>query len=167
MRESTRIREAFFTDFAERIQALESPIPIQLSGGFRSRTGMADAVASGVCQLVGLGRAAVIEPSLPKDILLNPAMADDAAFAQPHVVRGQWLVRWIPAKVVGGSLPLRYFYWNMRRLGNGLKSDPYASIPWVVFTDVVSHVRSLAGGFAAKMGQWLPGAMTRQGVKTD
>ena len=34
--ESTRIREAFFTEFAEKIQALNSKVPIQLSGGMSS-----------------------------------------------------------------------------------------------------------------------------------
>lgn len=33
LRSSTRIREAYFTDFAEKVQALNSPVPIQLSGG--------------------------------------------------------------------------------------------------------------------------------------
>ena len=33
MSESTRIREAYFTEFAERVQALNSKVPIQLSGG--------------------------------------------------------------------------------------------------------------------------------------
>ena len=167
MRESTRIREAFFTDFAERVQQISSPVPVQLSGGFRSRTGMADAVASGVCDLVGLGRAAVLEPSIPKDILLNEDMPDDLAFAEPHIVRGQWLARMIPVKVVGGGLALQFFYWNMRRLGNGLKSDPDASIPWMIFSETVGLVMSKLSGFAESVGAWLPGVMTRQSVKTD
>ena len=33
MSESTRIREAYFTEFAERVQGLNSKVPIQLSGG--------------------------------------------------------------------------------------------------------------------------------------
>lgn len=32
--DSTRIREGFFTEFAERVQGLNSPFPIQFSGGF-------------------------------------------------------------------------------------------------------------------------------------
>ncbi|MCJ1294979.1 hypothetical protein MMC34_006539 [Xylographa carneopallida] len=98
MSESTRIREAYFTDFAEKVQALHSRVPIQLSGGFRSRTGMADALASQTCQLLGLGRTAVLDPSIPRSLLLNPAIPDDAAFAPSHLVRGQWLANWIPVK---------------------------------------------------------------------
>jgi hypothetical protein len=67
-------------------------------------------VASGVYDFVGLGSAAVIEPSLPKDTLLNPDLPDDIATALPHIVRGQWLARWIPVKVVGSGLAIQFFY---------------------------------------------------------
>lgn len=97
-RESTRIREAYFTDFAERVQGLNSIVPIQLSGGtfinlewlrkpsedfigFRSRTGMADAIDSGICSLIGLGRSVVLQPDLPVAVLLNPSVSDDEALA--------------------------------------------------------------------------------------
>jgi hypothetical protein len=55
-------------------------------------------VASGVYDFVGLGNAAVIEPSLLKDTLLNPDLPDDIAIALPYIVRGQWLAKWIPVK---------------------------------------------------------------------
>lgn len=130
--ESTRIREGFFTEFAEKVQGLKSPIPIQLSGGFRSRTGMADAVDSGVCQLVGLGRAAVLEPELPRKLLLNTDYDDDLAFGISHQIRGLWFGKMFPAKIIGGSFGIQFFYYNMRRLGHGMSSDPNASVPWVV-----------------------------------
>jgi 2,4-dienoyl-CoA reductase-like NADH-dependent reductase (Old Yellow Enzyme family) len=130
--ESTRIREGFFTDFAEKVQALNSPIPIQLSGGFRSRTGMADAIDSGACQLVGLGRAAVLEPELPRKLLLNPHYDDSLAFGMSHQVRGLWFGKMFPAKIIGGGFGIQFFYYNMRRLGHGMSSDPNVSVPWVV-----------------------------------
>ena len=37
MAEATRIREAYFTDFAEKVQKLDSKVPIQLSGGLSSK----------------------------------------------------------------------------------------------------------------------------------
>ncbi|KAK3067303.1 hypothetical protein LTS18_001193, partial [Coniosporium uncinatum] len=82
---TTRIREAYFTEFAEKVKALGSKVPIQLSGGFRSRTGMADALAGGECQLIGLGRAAVLEPELPIKVLLNEEYDDDGALAKSHI----------------------------------------------------------------------------------
>ncbi len=107
MKESTRIREAFYTDFAEKAKAMDSSVPVQLSGGFRSRTGMADAIYSGACDMIGLGRAAVLEPELPRAVLLNPAYDDKGSVAISHIIRGQWFQRLIPAKVVGSSLGIQ------------------------------------------------------------
>lgn len=162
-RESTRIREAFFTDFAERVQGLDCKVPIQLSGGFRTRNGMADAIDSSVCDLVGLGCAAVLEPFLPRDVLLNPDVPDDTALALPHMVRGQWLARLVSVTVVGARLPIEFFYWNMRRLGAGLKSDPYASIPLVVAENIFGALSSATLTIGEKLIAYLPGF--KQSVK--
>lgn len=166
-RASTRIREAFFTDFAERVQTLNSPTPIQLSGGFRSRNGMADAIESSTCQLIGLGRTAVLEPSLPRDILLNPHVPDDAALAQSHMVRGLWLTCIVPVRVVGDGLGIQFFYWNMRRLAAGLKSDPYASIPYVLLLNALGALHSTIGGIGAVAWRYLLEALTMQKVRTE
>lgn len=113
MRESTRIREAFFTDFAEKVMAMPSEVPVQLSGGFRSRTGMADALYSGACDMIGLGRASVLEPDLPRKVLLNPEYDDDGSVARSHIVKGQWFARMIPVKVIGAGLPVQFFYYQV------------------------------------------------------
>ena len=154
-KQSTRIREAYFTEFAERVAAIKSNVPVQLSGGFRSRIGMADAIESGACQLIGLGRTAVLEPSLPRETLLNPEVPDDHGLALPHVVRGLWLANMIPAKVIGGGLGIEFFYWNMRRLGRGLKSDPYASVPYVVCLNILEKVQGLLSGMTQGAAAWL------------
>lgn len=103
---------------------------------------MADAIDSGVCSLVGLGRSVVLQPDLPKTILLNPAVPDEQAFAQSHIVKGQWFANIIPVKVVGAGLAIQFFYYNMRRLGNGLKSDPNASFPYIIYQGFLETVRS-------------------------
>jgi 2,4-dienoyl-CoA reductase-like NADH-dependent reductase (Old Yellow Enzyme family) len=53
---------------------------------------MADAIDSGACQLIGLGRTTVLEPSVPRDILLNPDLSDDEALALPRQIGGLWLM---------------------------------------------------------------------------
>ena len=88
---------------------------------------MADAIDSGICSLIGLGRSVVLQPDLPETVLLNPSVSDDEALAVPHIVKGQWFANMIPVKVVGSGLAIQFFYHNMRRLGHGLKSDPDAS----------------------------------------
>ena len=39
--------------------------------------------------LIGLGRSAVLQPDLPRAILLNPLVPDEDGFAQSHIVKGQ------------------------------------------------------------------------------
>src|SRR5699024_3742714 len=52
---STRAREAYFLDYAETVRELAAGIPLAVTGGFRTRAGMAGAVESGACDIVGLG----------------------------------------------------------------------------------------------------------------
>jgi len=160
-KESTRIREAFYTAFAEKVQAMQEErkrlghphIPIQLSGGYRSRVGMADGIESGVTDLIGLGRAAVLEPELPRDKILNANVSDEDAFGISFQLKGQWLPAMIPAKVVGASIGIEFFYHNMRRLGNGLSSDPNLSLPMMVFKDTLTQLSSTLSSFVAGLFQ--------------
>ena len=171
-RTSTRIREAAFVEFAERLEKLHPKIPIQLSGGFRSRAGMCDAIESGACQLIGLGRTAVLQPSVPKDILLNPDLSDDDALALPHQIRGLWFTKLIPAKVVGSGLGIGFFYYNMRRMGHGLMSDPYASVPWVVCMNTFELLQGVLSGIGQSLRDRLPDGLqellsSRMDIKAD
>ena len=68
VRESTRQREAFFLAYAEQIRQ-RVKVPLMVTGGFRSAQGMAEAVADGATDLVGLARPLVVEPDLPNRIL--------------------------------------------------------------------------------------------------
>lgn len=151
IKESTRIREAYFTEFAERVARIQGKkCPLQLSGGFRSRTGMADAIASGACDLIGLGRSAVLEPEIPLK-LLNESVSDEEALARPHIVRGQWLSNMIPIKAVGSGLPIQFFYFNMKRLGKGLKADPDKSIPGIVLCAIGDAMTGAVSGLLTKL----------------
>jgi 2,4-dienoyl-CoA reductase-like NADH-dependent reductase (Old Yellow Enzyme family) len=58
-------RGPYFIEFAKRARAITSK-PLMLTGGFKTRAQAEDAVRSGVVDVVGLARALVLEPSLPK-----------------------------------------------------------------------------------------------------
>jgi len=151
IKESTRIRECYFTEFAERVARIGgTKCPLQLSGGFRSRNGMADAISSGACDLIGLGRTAILQPNIPKDLLLNEAIPDEKALAKPHIVKGQWLSNMIPIKVVGSGLPIQFFYFNMKRLGNGLSCDPDKSILGILVAGIVEKIGSVLRNVAER-----------------
>ncbi len=67
-RQSTRDREAYFLDYAQRIRTVVAT-PILLTGGMRSRTVMDAALASGDVDLIGLGRPMTHTPDLPAKLL--------------------------------------------------------------------------------------------------
>jgi 2,4-dienoyl-CoA reductase-like NADH-dependent reductase (Old Yellow Enzyme family) len=58
-------RGPYFLEFAKRARAVTTK-PLMLTGGFKTRAQAEDAVASGAVDIVGLARALVLEPTLPK-----------------------------------------------------------------------------------------------------
>jgi 2,4-dienoyl-CoA reductase-like NADH-dependent reductase (Old Yellow Enzyme family) len=69
LKDSTRRREAYFLAYAERVRAEFPDLPLMLTGGFRTRDGMTDAIGSGAVDVVGLGRPLTVEPDLPTGLL--------------------------------------------------------------------------------------------------
>ncbi len=55
---STIQREAFFLDFAKIIREQFPDLVLMVTGGFRTRGAMEEAVATGACDLIGLARPA-------------------------------------------------------------------------------------------------------------
>jgi len=67
-RDSTVRREAYFLEYARLIKQA-APVPIMLTGGFRTRAGMEAALAEGACDVIGLGRPMCVDTDLPNRLL--------------------------------------------------------------------------------------------------
>jgi 2,4-dienoyl-CoA reductase-like NADH-dependent reductase (Old Yellow Enzyme family) len=65
-------REAYFLAEAERLRA-SVKTPLMVTGGFRTAHGMAAALASGACDIVGLARPLCIQPDGPARLIADPA----------------------------------------------------------------------------------------------
>lgn len=70
-RDSTKKREAYFLKYAEQIRKAAPKIPLMLTGGFRSKSGMEDALESGAVDVLGLARPFCIHPNFPRDLRLG------------------------------------------------------------------------------------------------
>ncbi|MFS1511413.1 NADH:flavin oxidoreductase/NADH oxidase family protein [Chengkuizengella sp. SCS-71B] len=68
IKESTKKREAYFLDFAEKLRQSVN-IPLLVTGGFRSKEGMENALHSEATDFIGLARPFAVSPDLPN--LLN------------------------------------------------------------------------------------------------
>jgi 2,4-dienoyl-CoA reductase-like NADH-dependent reductase (Old Yellow Enzyme family) len=110
-RDSTKAREAFFLDFAERF-ASELSIPLMLSGGFRSRQGMIDALEGGAVDIVGLARPISHDPGFPRRILDGTT---EASTTKPQAIGHQ---------AIDGLLNSAWHQQQIARLGRGRKVRP-------------------------------------------
>lgn len=68
LRKSTVIREAYFIDYADSIRKV-SKIPLMVTGGFRSRSAMDQALEEGHCDVIGIGRPLCGDPEAPRKLM--------------------------------------------------------------------------------------------------
>jgi 2,4-dienoyl-CoA reductase-like NADH-dependent reductase (Old Yellow Enzyme family) len=108
---SSRQREAYFLDYAEKVRTVAT-MPLLLTGGFRSAAAMRAAVRSGAVDAIGLARPLAIEPDLPARIL--DGTADRAATAVPRV----------GIKMLDSLLQSAWFGQQLRRMASGRDPDP-------------------------------------------
>ncbi|KAF2029005.1 FMN-linked oxidoreductase [Setomelanomma holmii] len=91
-RESTKKREAFFLEFAEKITPSLSKTRTYITGGLKSASAMVDALNT--VDGVGLARPVCLEPELPRQIIageVNAAidqLTDDNDFGMTNVAAG-------------------------------------------------------------------------------
>lgn len=71
-RESSQRREAYFLDYAEQVRTRVKTMPLMVTGGFRTRAGMMEALGEGI-DLIGMGRPLCVEPDLPQRLLSGEA----------------------------------------------------------------------------------------------
>ena len=70
-KESTRKREAYFLDYAEKTREFVKT-PLVVTGGFRSGPAMLQALRSGVTDMIGMARPLAVEPDFPVNLLDDP-----------------------------------------------------------------------------------------------
>ncbi|MGW7426179.1 NADH:flavin oxidoreductase/NADH oxidase family protein [Streptomyces sp. NPDC054813] len=118
---STRAREAYFLEYARTVRGLVGDIPIAVTGGFRSRDGMADAVAAGECDVVGIGRPTATTPDAA-DVILTGRAEAVVAHQMRYGMR-RVLGKVADIKALDGVLDLSWHADQLHRLGAGLEPD--------------------------------------------
>ncbi|MDE2419191.1 MAG: NADH:flavin oxidoreductase/NADH oxidase family protein [Burkholderiales bacterium] len=119
-KESTRLREAYFLEFAEKARAAVTT-PLVVTGGFRTAAGMAQAIESGAVDMVGLARMLAIEPDAPKKLLAGKATV--------HTVKP--ITTGIKAIDKLGLLEISWYTGQLKRIARGEPPKPKESGLWV------------------------------------
>lgn len=125
VKESTRRREAYFLEFAEKARSA-TKTPLMVTGGFRSVAGMNDAIASGAVDFIGLARLFAIEPDAPKRLL--------AGLEPRHAVKP--IRTGIGAVDRMALLEVAWYARQLRRIGAGGEPKPGESALWALAASV-------------------------------
>lgn len=130
--EPSRKREAYFIEFAAKVRNITT-IPLIVTGGFRSRQGMNDAIRSNACDMVGIARPTCLQFNLP-EILLNKNIADEDARALRYEIRGIQIFNLLPISTIGSGIGTLWHNWQMHRVAiENREPDPTLTIHGKIF----------------------------------
>lgn len=118
-KKSTIEREAYFLDFIEKARKLIQT-PLLLTGGFRSVSGMENALASGKLDVVGLARPFCLYPELANQIF--DGSVDRFEVPAPSIG--------IPLLDKLGGVELPWYELQIHRLGKG--KSPKKNLPGIL-----------------------------------
>jgi 2,4-dienoyl-CoA reductase-like NADH-dependent reductase (Old Yellow Enzyme family) len=135
-KESTIAREAYFLEYADDIKKAIS-IPLMVTGGFRSRTGINAALANNACEVIGIGRPLCADPySLQK--MINGEIDQLPDYEKTLSVGPGWLSSRSPFRLIQAINALSsqaWFYLQINKMGNGEDPD-LAKRPFAAFREI-------------------------------
>jgi 2,4-dienoyl-CoA reductase-like NADH-dependent reductase (Old Yellow Enzyme family) len=123
---STLAREAYFIEFAEKVRATVK-VPLMVTGGFRSATGMNAALRSGAVDVVGMARLMVIDPDAPMALLQG---GDSKQRVRPIKTGIKQIDRL-------GIMEVLWYTLQVKRIANGGEPRPNESGLWAFLKTLV------------------------------
>lgn len=124
LRASTRAREAYFIDYAAAV-AKVARMPLMVTGGFRTRAGMDEALAAGATHVIGIGRPLCGDPLSAKRLLTGESQSLPAYEKTLRIGPG-WLGPNSPLtflKMINGWGAQGWHCLQLLRMGDGLDPD--------------------------------------------
>ena len=125
-RSSTAAREAYFLAFAEKLRS-SVKVPLMLTGGFRTLSGMNAGLQTGAVDIVGLARLLAIDPDAPKALLQG--------------LECEQIVRPISTGIKAidgmGVMEILWYSRQLKRIAEGGKPRPNESGLWAFLASLV------------------------------
>jgi 2,4-dienoyl-CoA reductase-like NADH-dependent reductase (Old Yellow Enzyme family) len=125
---STMMRESYFVDFALAMQKQVS-IPLMVTGGFRRRAAMEQAIAGGGADLIGLGRPLCVMTDAPAQLLAGldelPRYEDELALFPSWL---QFLNRLKAVRSLATFAVQYWYYAQLDMLGREGRAVPSLSV---------------------------------------
>ena len=118
---STRAREAYFLEYARTVRQIAGGVPLAVTGGFRSRAAMQEALRAGDCDVIGIARPAATDPAAAEAILSErrPVLTTrELSYGIPKALN-----RFIDGKALDGVLNIGWHTDQLHRMGAGNRPD--------------------------------------------
>ncbi|QEY24135.1 NADH:flavin oxidoreductase/NADH oxidase family protein [Neisseria animalis] len=130
VKESTKKREAYFLDYAQKVRSV-CTVPLVITGGFRSQTAMSEAVASGVLDMVGLAKPFALLPDLPNRIFGGTYQT--LTTPQPRLGVAKL------DKMLGSMVEMNWYMHQMKLISQGKQPNPNKSAWGIFFAMLVAQ----------------------------
>ena len=128
IRDSTRLREATFLQYAKAIKAVAT-MPIMVTGGFRTRAGMEAALQGRQTDLIGVARPFCLEPDFPRRMMSGDL--ETLPVPEDRLVLGRGSLgpnsTSDSLRGLNGLAQAGWYYHQIERLSAGLAPDPALS----------------------------------------
>ncbi len=132
-KKSTQEREAYFLGYCEEVRK-RVKTPLMLTGGFRSREGMEEALQSGACDVIGLARPLAINPDFSKALLRGENITSPV---KPLSTGIRALDKLVPLEVT-------WYTHQLQRMGKGQEPDPdLGEIKSILSTFITMGIQNL------------------------
>ena len=126
--QSTMMREAYFVDFAVAMRK-KVTVPLMVTGGFRQRTAMEQALESGAADLIGLGRPMCVMTDAPNQLIAG--LEELPRYENSLSLFPSWLA-WLGnlkiLKAVAGFAVQYWFYGQIDSIGRTGSVDPKLTV---------------------------------------
>lgn len=153
---STLAREAYFVDFARAMKQTIS-VPLMVTGGFRSRAAMEEALAQGAADVIGLARPLCAAPDGAVQLLAGaaelPRSEKSLALFPPAL---SFLTRIKPLRAISSFAVQFWYYSQIYALGRTGQTDPAKS----VFGSLLEVERTQKAWLKARRGEWAGAVVT-------
>lgn len=137
--QSTKRREAYFLEYAVEVTSALSELPVMVTGGWRTRVAMLDALQKGECKLFGLGRPLCGDPDCSKKLL--DGSIDELPRYESTLSVGYWPLRplmWVLPRFIAHVVQLgstqAWYYRNIVQIALSgtahLGFGPFVSFLW-------------------------------------
>ena len=147
VRKSTKARESYFIDYAAEIKKT-AKMPIMVTGGFRSRVAMVEALESGYTDFIGVGRPFCSEPDVAKYIIDGACAGFTPYENDLKLGNGFWGHNspWMFIRTLNVWGTAGWFFTQIARLGEGRDPD--------LRTGLIKRILEFKKRDAANLKKW-------------